>query len=199
MKAMDVWMLGAISFLFGALAELAVISYMIRSDKPINSPSTKRRFCRYTTGFGGVVGGVGGGNASKFRRNYYSSTNGYVSNYQSRLLLMKRSQQQQQQQQKNADNSQLLPKHLRCNCASLINNNECRAASLSSSPTSAAVAADETKDYNCNNEKSKCKRVNSRWKRLKALLTAYNVDKFFLIVYLPTFLVFNFIFWTYYL
>ncbi len=33
-KALDVWMLGCISFLFVALTELAIVSYMVRSDKP---------------------------------------------------------------------------------------------------------------------------------------------------------------------
>lgn len=161
-------MLGAISFLFGSLAELAVISYMIRSDRPGNSPSTKRR-SRYAATFGT------GGNGGKLRRSY-ANANGFAPASQGRSLI-KRSAKN--------DNGQLLPKHLRCNCPSFSSTNDC------SSP-------EESKDFNCNEKSKTGKRVN-KWRKVKSLFTAYNVDKFFLIVYLPTFLVFNFIFWTYYL
>jgi len=39
---MDVWMLGCIIFLFGALAELAVVSYIIRNDRPNSPPKVVR-------------------------------------------------------------------------------------------------------------------------------------------------------------
>lgn len=42
-KAMDVWMLGSISFLFTALIELAIISYMLRTDKQARRQAASRQ------------------------------------------------------------------------------------------------------------------------------------------------------------
>lgn len=74
---MDVWMLGCISFLFFSLAELAVVSYILRNDKPRREPRRPKGSNRSTCD-GPKANGTSGGPAPQPRKLPYASINGHL-------------------------------------------------------------------------------------------------------------------------